>query len=92
MAMGEPGPDDALIDASSFPPEIIAGRCQLDLQAQREAHMSSILREALQQSDIVLAVVGYMHAGVLARQFEKEQIPVELFQMTLGLVLNESQT
>jgi hypothetical protein len=33
-----------------------------------------------------------MHAGVLARQFEKENIPVELFQMTHGLVLDELQT
>ncbi len=54
--------------------------------------MSSIIRQTLQQSEIVLAVVGFMHAGVLARRFEKEQIPVELFQMTQGLVLDESQT
>jgi len=29
---------------------------------------------------------------VLARQFEKENTAVELFQMTHGLELNESQT
>jgi hypothetical protein len=54
--------------------------------------MCSIIRQTLKESEIVLAVVGVMHAGGMARQFEREQIPVELFQMTQGLVLDESAT
>jgi hypothetical protein len=54
--------------------------------------MCSVIRQTLKESEIVLAVVGFMHAGVLARQFERDQIPVELFQMTKGLVLDESDS
>jgi len=38
MAMGEPDHRDRLFDFS-FPPEEIAGRCRLDMQAQREEYM-----------------------------------------------------
>jgi hypothetical protein len=87
-----PDLEDGLIDFSTFPPEVIAGRYRLDMQGQREENMCSIIRQTLEQSETVLAVVGFTHAAVLARQFEKEQIPVEVFQMTYGLILDESQT
>jgi len=92
MAMGEPELQDGLIDLRGFPPEVIAGRYRLDKQSQREDYMSSIIRHVLEQSETVLAVVGFTHAGVLGRRFEKDGIPVEVFQMTSGLVLDEGQT
>lgn len=87
-----PVPDFRFIDFSVSPPEPIVGPCPTDVHGPREEHMCSIIRQTLKESKIVLAVVGFMHAGVLARQFEREQIPVELFQMTKGLVLDESDT
>jgi hypothetical protein len=87
-----PVPDFRFIDWSVSPPEPIVGPCPRDVHGPREDYMYSIIRQTLKESEIVLAVVGFMHAGVLARRFETEQIPVELFQMTKGLVLDESQT
>jgi hypothetical protein len=92
MAMGEPELKDGLFDFSGFPPEVIAGRYRLDFKGQREEYMCSVLRETLQRCETVLAVVGFTHAGVLARQLEKENTAVEVFQMMHGLVLDESQT
>jgi hypothetical protein len=99
MGMGQPSLEDALTDKpivdaflSGTIPEILAGRYRLDAQAHREEYMCSILQEKLNQFETVLAAVGFMHAGVLARQFEREQVPVVVFQMTHGLVLDESQT
>lgn len=92
MAMGEPDLQDGVFDFSGFLPEVIAGRYRLDVQTLREEHMCSILQRTLRQFETVLAVVGFTHAGVLARQLEKEQIPIEVFQMMHGLVLDESQT
>jgi hypothetical protein len=99
MGIGEPSPLDVLTDkplieafAAGILPEVIAGRYRLDAQDLRERHMCSILREAVKESGTVLAVVGFMHAGVLARELENEHIAVEAFQMMQGLVLDESQT
>jgi len=54
--------------------------------------MYKLLQQSLVDYGIVLAVVGFMHAGVLAHRFKQEETDVELFQMTTGLVMDESQT
>jgi hypothetical protein len=54
--------------------------------------MCSVIGQTLNECETALAVVGWMHAGVLGRYFEWERIPVEVFQMMHGLVLDESLT
>lgn len=99
MGTGEPSIKDVLTDKplaeallTRTLPEIIAGRYRLDVQRFRELHMMSVIEQTLKESETVLAVVGYTHAAVLGRYFEQEDIPVEVFQMMHGLVLDESLT
>lgn len=87
-----PIPDFRFVDFTTTPPEPIVGPCPLDLNRAREDHMYKLLQQSLVDYGIVLAVVGFMHAGVLAHRFKQEETDVELFQMTTGLVMDESQT
>src|SRR6266436_3504319 len=80
-----PIPDLRFIDFTTIPPEPIVGPCPLGLNRAREDHMRKLLEQSLIDYGVVLAVVGIMHAGVLACRFEQQGTDVELFQMTTGL-------
>jgi hypothetical protein len=99
LGLGEPGFSDALLEPplveavrSGVKPEILAGVYNLKTQRIREKFMYSNIVQSMREHDCVLAVVGYMHLGVLARMFEAEHIPVEPFVFTYPLVVDEARS
>ena len=64
---------------SGVKPELLARVYDLKTQRIREEFMYSNIAQSMRDHDCVLAVVGYIHLGVLARKFEDEHIPVEPF-------------
>lgn len=99
LGLGQPGLGDALLDPPpdvaircGVKPELLAGVYALNVQRVREEFMGAKIIEALRQYDCVLAVVGYVHLGVLARMFEGEGIPVEAFLFTYPLVVDEARS
>ena len=54
---------------SGVKPELLAGVYDLKTQRIREEFMYSNIAQSMRDHDCVLAVVGYIHLGVLARKF-----------------------
>jgi hypothetical protein len=58
----------------------------------REAFMFATIMQSLHEDGCVLAVVGYIHLGVLARRFEDSRVSsVEALMFTYPLVVDESK-
>jgi hypothetical protein len=98
LGYGEPDLSDALIEPpiqeairTGVKPEALAGRYKLELQGGRESFMYATIMQAFQAHDCILAVVGYLHLGVLARKFEEKQMDVEALVFTYPLVVDESR-
>jgi hypothetical protein len=98
LGYGEPDPSDVLIEPpiqeairTGVKPEVLAGRYKLELQGGRESFMYATIMQASQAHDCILAVVGYLHLGVLARMFEGRQMNVEALIFTYPLVVDESR-
>jgi hypothetical protein len=99
LGLGEPAASDVLIDPplmeavrSGAKPEMLAGIYNLDLQAIREEFMHGAIKQSTQEHDCVLAIVGYIHLGVLARMLEAENIPINAFVFTYPLVVDETRS
>jgi hypothetical protein len=99
LGLGEPGLSDALLDPPLMEavrcgakPDMLAGIYHLDRQAIREKFMHETIEKFMREHDCVLAIVGYIHLGVLARMFEAEQIPVKAFVFTYPLVVDETKS
>ena len=76
LGLGEPGLSDGLLVPplaeamrSGVKPELLAGVYDLKTQRIREEFMYSNIAQPMRDHDCVLAVVGYIHLGVLARKF-----------------------
>ncbi len=100
LGIGEPGPSDVLYDPpliqaihSGVKPELLAGIYDLSKHGTRERLMYATIMDAVKRHECVLAVVGFVHLGVLARMFdEEEDIAVEAFLFTYPLVVDETRT
>jgi hypothetical protein len=99
IGLGEPGLSDVLLDppliqamSSGVKPELLAGIYDLKKHRIREECMHTTITESLRKYERVLAVVGFVHLGVLARMFEADQIPVEAFLFTSPLVADEAKS
>jgi len=98
LAMGEPDLTDALFNPPfgeamrlRIKPELLAGRYVLKTQISREAFMRQTIMKRFEDHDCLLAVVGYVHLGVLANRFDAEQIRVEALLYMYPLVVDESK-
>jgi len=98
ISVGQPNVADALYDqpienymAMGVVPLPLAGQYRLPLQKEREAVMAGLIGEALQAFDCVLAVVGYTHLAVLAREFHEKGVEVQALMFTYPLVIDESR-
>ena|ERR1700730_706022 len=99
IGLDEPGLSDGLLDPPFFQavrsgvkPDILAGIYDLKKQKTREEFMQTTIMQYMTTHDCVLAVVGYVHLGVLARMFEADQIPVEAFLFTYPLMVDETES
>jgi hypothetical protein len=99
IGIDEPGASDVLcvppvVQAmrSGIKPDMLAGIYDLKKQKTREHFMHTAIMDALHKHGCVLAVVGYIHLGVLARLFETDQIPVDAFAFTYPLVVDETKS
>ena len=97
IGLSEPSPGDALCDPpfmeafrAGIKPDMLAGIYDLERQSVREDFMHEIIMQAMRVNDSVLAVVGFIHLGVLARRFAADDIPVEALVFTYPLVVNET--
>lgn len=96
ISLSEPSLKDALLDPplleavrTRTKPEILAGIYDLKFHRVREDYMHTIILESMREHDSVLAVVGYIHLGVLTQRFESENVPVNALIFTYPLVVNE---
>jgi hypothetical protein len=96
---GAPDISDVLLDpplsealVSGVKPELLAGLYDLEKHKPREESMHATIMESLRKHDCVLAVVGFVHLGVLARKFEAEPIAVDAFLFTYPLVVDETRS
>jgi hypothetical protein len=96
---GQPGLYDCLSDPplieailSNVKPELLAGIYDLKKHSAREAFMYTSILQSFQKHGSVLAVVGYIHLGVLARMFETRQMPTHAFIFTYPLVIDETRS
>ena len=99
IGLGQPGLDDGLIYPpleeafrSRIMPVLLAGRYDLTTHRIREDLMHDLIAEAMRKHGCVLAVVGYVHLGVLARRFEAEDVSVEALMFTDALSVDESKS
>jgi|GEM_PF-5639982 len=99
LGLGEIALEDALLDPplaeairSKVKPELLAGVYVLDTHKARERFMHTTIMEAMREHSCVLAIVGYVHLGVLARIFEADQIPVKALLFTYPLVIDEKRS
>jgi hypothetical protein len=99
LGLGEPGLSDALSDPPlieairlQIKPYLLAGVYRTDLHAIREQFMYTTIMDLLKKHGCVLAVVGYVHLGVLARMFEAESIPVTALLFTYPFVIDEARS
>jgi len=99
LALGAPGLADALLDPplleafrSKVKPEVLAGVYVLETQETREQFMYTTIIDALRGHSCVLAIVGYVHLGVLARMFEAEGVSVTALLFTYPLVVDETRS
>jgi hypothetical protein len=97
--VANPGLSDVLLDVSpveaarqGIKPEFLAGIYDMDKHRIREQYMYTTIMGALAKHDCVLAVVGFVHLGVLARMVEAERIPVTGFLFTYPLVVDEAKS
>jgi hypothetical protein len=95
MGLGEPGFADVLFDRpeeaiqSGRLPGILAGRYVIKTHRVREAFMRTEITKALDLYECVLAVVGYVHLGVLAQRFDVDKVDVEALLFTSPLTVDE---
>jgi hypothetical protein len=96
---GQPGLEDALVVPpleeafrTKTVPVLLAGKYRMDLQQTRESLMFNAISAALKANSEVLAIVGYIHLGVLARMFEAEKVEVQAFIFMLPLEVNEDNS
>ena len=99
LGMGEPKLSDFLFDPpfmqaiySGAKPDALAGIYDLEVHAVRENFMYETITRFMQEHDCVLAIVGYIHLGVIARMVETERISVEAFMFTYPLVVDEARS
>jgi hypothetical protein len=99
LAMGEPDLSDGLIDPpiveaiqQGIRPEVLAGRYVLKTHQARELFFYGSIMKHFEKHDCILAVVGYVHLGVLANSFAAEQVSVEALLFMYPLVLDESKS
>lgn len=99
IGISQPGLNDGLIYPpleeafrSRIVPVLLAGRYDLTTHRVREDFMHDVIAEAMRKHGCVLAVVGYVHLGVLARRFEAEGVPVEALMFTDALSVDESKS
>lgn len=98
LALGEPDFSDALLDPPlaeamrlGITPDLLAGRYNLETHKMREAFMFATIMQSLQEHGCVLAVVGYIHLGVLARRFEDSRISSVEALLFTPFVVDESR-
>lgn len=53
--------------------------------------MFDTIMQLMRDYSCVLAVVGYVHLGILARMFEAEKVEVEALLFTYPFVIDESK-
>jgi hypothetical protein len=99
IGLGKPDVSDVLLDPSPIPavrsgvnPEPLAGIYDLKKHKTREEFMHKTIMDCMRKHECVLAIVGFVHLGVLARMFEADQIPVEAFLFTSPLVVDETKS
>jgi hypothetical protein len=99
LAMGEPDLSDGLIDPPiveaiqrRIKPEVLAGRYVLKTQQARELFMFGSIMKSFEKHDCILAVVGYVHLGVLANRVDAERVSVEGLLYMYPLALDESRS
>jgi hypothetical protein len=97
IGLSEPSHHDALCDPpfmdavrARVKPDMLAGVYDLQRQGVREEFMHTNIAKFIRVHDSVLAVVGFVHLGVLARRFAAEGINVEAFVFTYPLVVDET--
>jgi hypothetical protein len=97
IGLGEPGLEDALIEPPLFEalqtrtkPEILAGIDNLKVQKPREEFMFNMIMDWAGKHGCVLAIVGFMHLGVLARQIDAAGVTVAPLIFTSALVVDET--
>jgi hypothetical protein len=73
-------------------PELLAGVYALEKQKSREEFMYKTVTDSLREHGCVLAIVGYVHLGVLARMFESDEVPAEALLFTYPLVVDEARS
>jgi hypothetical protein len=100
MGLGAPDFSDGLVDPPfaeamrlGIAPVLLAGIYNLSTQQIREEFMRSEILNALTEHRRILAIVGYVHLGVLARMLEKEdRFSVTALLFTDALVLDEDRS
>jgi hypothetical protein len=99
LGLGEPGLEDGILDPplieairSHVRPEWLAGIYRLEIQKVRDEFMYTTLNTALREHGSVVAIVGYVHLGVLARMFEDESVSVTALLFTAPLVVDETRS
>jgi hypothetical protein len=99
IGLDQPGLSDVVVDPpfvqTARPwvkPEILAGIYDLKKQKTREEFMYATIMDSMRKYESVLAIVGFVHLGVLARVFEVDQIPVDAFLFTYPLVVDETRS
>jgi len=99
LALGAPDLSDGLFDPpfselfrSRIKPRMLAGIYDLEKQRVREDFMRELIADALWEHDCVLAIVGYVHVGVLARRFEAEDVSVAALLFTDALSVDENKS
>jgi hypothetical protein len=98
ISLGQPDVFDGLYDpplGDAFllcgKPDILAGRYDLNTQTVRESFMREAIAQCVERHACVLAVVGYVHLGVLAQMFMSEGVRVEALLFTSPLIVDESR-
>lgn len=99
LALGGPDLSDLLLDPplaearrAGVVPYPLAGKYDTRKHGMRESFMFAEIRRCLEDHDCVLAVVGYIHLGVLARMVEDSGVAsVEGLLFTYPLVVDEAK-
>jgi hypothetical protein len=99
LAIGEPDLSDGLFDPSiveaiqlGVKPELLAGRYVMKTHQMRELFMYGRIMASFEKHNCVLAVVGYVHLGVLANRINAEPITVEALLYMYPLVVDENKS
>lgn len=98
ISLSEPSFQDVLFDPpleealrSGVKPDPLAGIYDLKWHAMREEFMHAVILQSMREDNSVLAVIGYIHLGVLARRFASENISVRALIFTYPLIVDEAR-